>query len=112
MKAIQQLFKEGKSFSHFPLRIVYMENERQDSQLQAGFSVAKHHFKRSVDRNRVKRLMRESYRLQKNNLAKELEKNEKKIAVFFIYTSGDLPVFEQLYEKMGKMLERIEKSLI
>ncbi|MDE3184898.1 MAG: ribonuclease P protein component [Bacteroidota bacterium] len=112
MKAIQQLFKEGKSFSDFPLRIIYMENGRQDGNLQAGFSVSKRHFKRAVDRNRVKRLIRESYRLQKINLAKELEKKEKKIAVFFIYTSGDLPVFEQLYEKMGNVLERIEKSVI
>lgn len=112
MKAIQQLFKEGKSFSHFPLRVVYMENERQDCSLQAGFSVSKRHFKRAVDRNRVKRLMRESYRLQKNNLAKELEKAHNKIAVFFIYTSGDLPVFNELYEKVGNAISRIEKTFI
>jgi ribonuclease P protein component len=111
MKVIQRLFKEGKSFSLFPLRVVYMENERQDSPLQAGFSVSTRHFKRAVDRNRVKRLMRESYRLQKNNLANELEKKDKKLAVFFIYTSGDLPAFNELYEKIRNVLDRIEKSV-
>lgn len=88
-----------------------MENERQDSALQAGFSVSTRHFKRAVDRNRVKRLMRESYRLQKNNLAEDLEKKDKKLAVFFIYTSGELPVFNELFEKFSNVLDRIGKSI-
>ncbi len=111
MKTIQQLFKEGKSFSHFPMRVVYMQNEQQDSPLQAGFSVSTRHFKRAVDRNRVKRLMRESYRLQKDKLLTEVIKNQKKIALFFIYTSPELPSFTNLYEKVGNVLERIGNNL-
>ena len=88
-----------------------METEIQNLPLKAGFTVSTRHFKHAVDRNRVKRLMRESYRLQKSDLIDGLNKNNKKIAVFFIYTSGDLPVFTELYEKMRNVLDRIEKSV-
>jgi ribonuclease P protein component len=108
---IQQLFKEGKSFSYFPFRVVYMETENQDLHLKAGFTVSTRYFKHAVDRNRVKRLMRESYRLQKSNLVKELIGNNKQVAVFFIYTSADLPKFTEVFEKMRVALERIEKSI-
>ena len=108
---IQQLFKEGKSFYYFPFRVIYMENEIQNLPLKAGFTVSTRYFKHAVDRNRVKRLMRESYRLQKADLFKGLNKHNKKMAVFFIYTSGDLPVFDELYEKMRNVLDRIEKSI-
>ncbi len=88
-----------------------MKNDQQDSQLQAGFSVSTRHFKHAVDRNRVKRLLRESYRQQKSELLDAAMKYQKKVAVFFIYTSGELPVFKDLYEKVGNALGRIEKSI-
>lgn len=56
--------------------------------------------------------MRESYRLQKNTLLQEVIKNQKKIALFFIYTSGELPIFSELYEKLGNTLERVASSVI
>jgi ribonuclease P protein component len=108
---IQRLFKEGKSFSHFPLRVVYMENETQDSSLKSGFTVSTRYFKHAVDRNRVKRLMRECYRLQKNILLDELIVNSKKLAVFFIYTSAELPHYKELFEKLGTSLKRVGKSI-
>lgn len=110
MKVIQKLFKEGKSFSHFPLRVIYMEMENQDSTLQAGFTVSTRHFKHAIDRNRIKRLMRESYRLQKNKLLLGLVENKRKLAVFFIFTAAELPKYKEVFEMMGTALERIEKS--
>ena len=108
---IQQLFKEGKSFSQFPLRVVYMETERQDSALKAGFTVSTRYFKRAVDRNRVKRLMRESYRLQKNKLLQKLVENKSNLAVFFIYTAAELPKYKEMFEMMGTALERVEGAI-
>ncbi|MEO8962515.1 MAG: ribonuclease P protein component [Ginsengibacter sp.] len=108
-KLIQQLFKEGKSFSHFPFRIIYLSIENHTTTLQAGFTVSTRNFKKSVDRNRIKRLMRESYRLQKNNLQTSLERNHKNLAVFFIYQGNKLPVSEEVFEKIGGALQRLQK---
>ncbi|HEY9343487.1 MAG TPA: ribonuclease P protein component [Hanamia sp.] len=109
-KVIQHLFKEGKSFTHFPFRVIYLETENHLLPLQAGFSVSKRHFKKAVDRNRIKRLMRECYRLQKNNLKTELEENHKSLVVFFIYTGNELPKYELVSEKIGSVLGKLEKT--
>lgn len=109
---IQQLFnKKGKSFSHFPLRVIFLEMNDPAPPLQAGFSVSARNFKKAVDRNRVKRLMREGYRLQKNSLQTTLKENHKSLAVFFIYTGKELPGYALVFEKMGKTLEHLEKML-
>jgi ribonuclease P protein component len=79
--------------------------------LQAAFSVSKRHFKHAVKRNRIKRLMRESYRLQKDKLKTFLIEKDKKLAVFFIYTASEMPSFNEIFEKTTKVLERIEKVL-
>ena len=66
-KTIELLFKEGDSVSDFPLRLVWLETSFDDgSQIKTAVSVSKKHFKTAVDRNRVKRLMREAYRLNKH----------------------------------------------
>lgn len=106
---IQQLFKDGKSFSHFPFRVIYLEQESQPTALQAGFTVSTRHFKKAVDRNRIKRLMREAYRLQKNDLHASLEDVDKKIAVFFLYTGTELPAYELVYEKFSTALPKISQ---
>jgi ribonuclease P protein component len=109
-KVIQQLFKEGKSFSHFPFRIIYLETENYSFPLQVGFSVSKRHFKKAVDRNRIKRLMRECYRLQKNRLKMELEENHKSLVLFFIYKGNELPKYEFVFEKIGSVLGKLEEE--
>jgi ribonuclease P protein component len=88
-----------------------METRGEGEILQAGFSVSKRHFKHAVKRNRIKRLMRESYRLQKGQLKTLLIKNDKKLDVFFIYTSSEIPSFTDVFEKMGQILERLEQVL-
>lgn len=108
---IQSLFKEGKSFSNFPFRVMYIETENQTSCLQTGFTVSMRLFKKAIDRNRIKRLMRESYRLQKNHLKTALGENHKNLAVFFIYTGKELPKYDDVFEKMGGALKRLERMV-
>lgn len=90
---------------------MYLEIENHVSSLQAGFTVSTRHFKKAVDRNRIRRLMRESYRLQKNNLLNELQENHKSRAIFFIYTGNELPQYKDVFEKIGSALERLEKIM-
>ena len=68
-------------------------------------------FKRAVDRNRIKRLTREGYRLQKGDLQKVLEERKLPIALFFIYTGKELPLYPAMHEKIGLILERLIREI-
>ena len=66
---IDLLFSEGNSVSKFPLRLVYVENKEENAELmKMGVSVSKKYFKKAVDRNYFKRVLRETYRLNKHIL--------------------------------------------
>lgn len=106
-KVIEHLFKEGRSFSVFPYRVYYLFPDELSAPLQAGFSVSTRNFKRAVDRNRIKRITREAYRLQKNHLKAELITRKKKLAVFFVYTDKNLPAFEIMKERIQVALQKL-----
>ena len=108
-KLIEVLFKQGTSFSIFPLRVLYFFSEESIAPLQSGFAVSGKHFKNAVDRNSVKRLMREAYRLQKNSLTNNLEKHKKCMAVFFIYTTNEILPYKDVSEKMQSALKKLNK---
>ncbi|MBC7888782.1 MAG: ribonuclease P protein component [Ferruginibacter sp.] len=119
-KEIELLFKEGASLSIFPLRVLYILKKDQISlegnlqstaifRLQAGFTASSRHFKKAVDRNRVKRLMRESWRLQKNELQLLVESNKYILTLFIIYVGKELPEYKSVYEKTSVVLKRLIK---
>ncbi|MFC4263340.1 ribonuclease P protein component [Ferruginibacter yonginensis] len=109
-KAIDVLFKQGKSFSHFPLRVFFYKSV-SGSGLKAGFSASTRNFKKATDRNRVKRLLRETYRLQKNIIEKEVDTTTQSITILFVYIHKEVPQYEVLYAKMSTALLRIVKQL-
>lgn len=76
--------------------------------VQATVSVSSRNFKKAVDRNRIKRQLREVYRLQKPDLTMQLGDINKQIALFFIYTGKELPEYNDLFEKMQKILTRLQ----
>jgi hypothetical protein len=82
-----------------------------ESPLQAGFGAGSRHFKKAVDRNRIKRLSREAYRLQKKPLLQRLEEKRLSLAVFFIYTGRELPDYVTVTDKIGVALQKLIREL-
>lgn len=101
-KIINQLYKDGSSLKTFPFRMMYLQIEHTSHfPAQVGVSVAKRNFKKAPDRNRLKRLMRETYRLQKHIVYDNLEKPY----VFMIsYIGREEKPYEELFSKMNKLL--------
>ena len=108
-KLIEQMFDEGDSVLAYPLRLVYLETSFDDgSQFKTGVSVSKRHFKKAVDRNHIKRLLREAYRLHKdvyfNNITTQY-------AFMILYIGNHKPTLVQLETKMKLLFEKFLKSV-
>lgn len=109
-KVIDRLFQDGNSFLVFPVKVVFLDTKLSSTfPVQAGFSVGKKVFKRAVHRNRIKRLMRETYRLNKNELYKIL--GDRQLAIFFIFVGKEMADFTTIERSMKKAIQRIISSL-
>jgi ribonuclease P protein component len=111
---ISQLFREGKAFLVFPLRVVYRVEKRAEGDKRATVrvltSVPKKQFKHAVDRNRFKRLIREAYRLQQHELNVALEAKGLVMDVAFTAVHNQLPEFDFLKGRMAKILLKLVET--
>ncbi|MEO6914982.1 MAG: ribonuclease P protein component [Chitinophagaceae bacterium] len=133
-KTIDALFKAGRSFSVFPFRVLYLvESSKSGMQeintvsspefsqaknnlkgghlLQTGFSAPSKNFKKAVDRNRIKRLTRESFRLNQTELQESVARLNIRLNLFLIYTGKELPNHELVTNKISVVLQSLIKKL-
>lgn len=110
-KQLQQIFSTGKTFTIFPLKVFYQLVDEQDNIIKTGVGVSKKNFKKAVDRNRIKRLLREYYRTQKIPLHNSLLNNNKKLAIFILYIDKVLPAYNLIQQKMLQVTERLLNEL-
>jgi ribonuclease P protein component len=109
-KQIDSLFEAGKKITHFPFRLFYRKEEGGSS-LKAGFAVGSKTFPRAVDRNRIKRLCREAYRLQKKELETMVLKNNIVLHLFFVYTGKEIVIYKEMALRLNEVLEKLIKAL-
>jgi len=110
---ITRLFTQGDAFIAYPLRVVFIIEPRKDDEPASILvSVPKKRFKRAVKRNRLKRLMREAYRLNKQLILEKLNVKQLQIHLAFNYVSDDELDFIAIEKKMkislGRLIDKIE----
>lgn len=105
-KIIDKLFTEGNSILQYPLKMVFLKTELPGNySAQTAFTASKKLFKRAVHRNRIKRLLREAYRLNKHIIYQEF--THEQLAIFIIYIGKELPKFQQIETATKKGLKKI-----
>lgn len=102
-KTIDLLFSNGKSVSKFPLRLVYAPSEGAKEKVLFGVSVSKKYFKNASDRNYLKRVLRECYRLNKHLLHENIDKP---YAFMFFYQTKELLTYQEIEEKTIQLFEK------
>lgn len=111
-KMIERLFQGGaSSFSVFPLRVVYLPVEDIEETAAILVSVSKRRFKHAVDRNRVKRQIREAYRLNRHLMTETARKEGKKMIIAFIYLSDRKVESRTIAERMKTAMCRIAENI-
>lgn len=115
-RVIQKLFSDGISFFEYPFKVIFIDVDKNEMiqgkhPAQCLFSVSKRIFKKAVQRNTVKRLMREAYRKNKTLLYERLESEDRKIAIALIFTGKTIPEYAWLELKIINIIKRLTQEL-
>jgi ribonuclease P protein component len=112
---IEKLFKEGKAFLIYPFRVVYLQPPDDDFvpgvHLQVLVSVSRKRIKAATGRNRIKRLVRESYRTNKHKLTNYLIEADKKLLLGLVYVGDSLTEFAYIELKINAVMRRLIDEL-
>ena len=107
-KQIELLFSKGKKFTIAPFRVYYLFNQLTNPPLQFGVGVSNKNFKKADDRNKIKRQVRDAYRLQKISLQQKLKDKKYQLSVFLIYTNKEIPEYREVFEQIKKLLLKLD----
>jgi ribonuclease P protein component len=128
-KQTQFLFAKGHSMNAFPIKLIYTIEElatlstqlpssyldlqqiQEKGQLQTGVGAPSRTFRKAVMRNRVKRLLREGYRLEKPRFIDTAALQGKRVNLFFLYTDTTVLSQSEIQEKIKQLLERFSEKL-
>ncbi len=107
-KLIEVLFRQGSAIKQYPIVLLYrIEEHEGEFPVQMTVSASKKNFAKATDRNRIKRMMREAYRLNKHELYDYLSSRNLKIVLIVMYGGKEILEYEHIYEKIKRSLERL-----
>jgi ribonuclease P protein component len=109
--ALDTLYNNGKHISSHSIKIIYLEVPETNYPCRVIFSVPKRSFKRAVDRNLIKRRMREVYRNHKHILYNDLNEKQKSIHIYMIYLPKEIIPFDELKDAIPKALKIVVSKL-
>jgi len=108
-KKLDLLFKKGKAMNNFPVQVIYYLSEAVgESELQAAFSVPKRNFKLAVDRNRIKRQMKESYRKVKGELKTDLRNKKMSLLLMWVYKDKTKRNYKDIEHKIINSVNKLQ----
>lgn len=106
-KIIESLANRGKKINLYPLRLLWIQSTLTTNvPAQVAFTVPKKNFKKAVDRNRLKRRMRESYRKNKSCLSSLINNDDLQYALLFVFTGKEDVSYDEVEEKTKVILSR------
>ena len=105
-KKLQQLFTGGQKVVAGPIKVMFLV-EDSEPVLKCGVGLSGRYFKKAVDRNRIKRLLREAYRLQQHSIQQFCLDKDKALLLFILYTGREIPTYQPLYENVGAALHKL-----
>lgn len=107
-KIIESLFSDGIAVKTYPIILIYRIQEHPgDFPVQMAATASKRSFPHAVDRNRLKRLIRESYRINKHELYEYLESRKLKIVLIVMCGGKEMPEYDEIHEKIKRCLVRL-----
>lgn len=104
---IDELFKSKNTFTQDKIKVYWNENSSNTGHVSVLFSVPKKIVSLATKRNKIKRLLKESYRINK----KMLQKTEKEIRIAFVYLCTETPNFNSIEEKIKLILQRLNNQI-
>jgi len=113
-KKIQEIFTSGRVIYLHPFKALYLTEQYSGDTYpaQIAISVSKRNFRKAVQRNAIKRKVREACRLHKSGFYKSLIKNEQMLKLFVIYTAKEEYDFHKIENEMKNLLNKISRKVL
>ena len=110
-KEIEKLFAGGTAVNAYPLKLIFIPREElREECCKAMFVVPKRNFRRAHDRNRLRRRMKEAYRLNKERLYQHLMAQEKAVSIAILYTSRKEEKYAQIFQAINALLDKLQEK--
>ncbi|MBZ4188675.1 ribonuclease P protein component [Niabella beijingensis] len=106
-KKLQEVFSTGSRFHSGFVKLLYLSERAGQPGIKCGVGASSRYFKKAVDRNRIKRLLREAYRLQQGPLQQLAVQTGSQVFLFLLFTGKELPAFDIVYKQTGNVLQKL-----